>query len=144
MLLDQRVTDARYNRVSVYTHLIAAMGMGEHVGMVSKAYLLPLGDIIIRLELFTTCIGNVYKPCVSSRKWLSLSNLFGGTNAPMRGGNVENRKRRRSVQEYRAYMRVYLSRQRTRWRGATRAGRRAMACGRKLAVRVRPLLQSIH
>lgn len=48
MLLDQRVTDARCNGVSVCTHLIAAMGMGEHVGMVSKAYLLPLGDIIVR------------------------------------------------------------------------------------------------
>ena len=144
MLLDQRVTDARCNGVSVCTHPIAAMGMGEHVGMVSKAYLLPLGDIIVRPIFLDVGVSQRVRPCVSSRKWLSLSNLFGGTNAPVRGGNVENRKRRRSVQEYRAYMRVYLSRQRTRWWGATRAGRRAMACGRKLAVRVRPLLQSIN
>ena len=62
MLLDQRVTDARYNRVSVYTHLIAAMGMGEHVGMVSKAYLLPLGDIIIRLYQMS-CVSVVVSGC---------------------------------------------------------------------------------
>lgn len=30
-----------YNVVYVYTHPIAAMEMGEHVGTVSNAYLLP-------------------------------------------------------------------------------------------------------
>ena len=51
MLLDQRVTDAMCNGVSVCTHPIAAMGMGEHVGMVSKAYLLPLGGIIVQTNI---------------------------------------------------------------------------------------------
>ena len=83
MLLDQRAADAMYNVVYVYTHPTAAMGMGEHVGTVSKAYLLPLGDIIISLEHFTTPQGaTCIRRVASSRKWLSLSNLFGGTNAP--------------------------------------------------------------
>lgn len=28
--------------------ILSLLGMGEHVGMVSKAYLLPLGGIIVR------------------------------------------------------------------------------------------------
>lgn len=64
MLLDQRAADAMYNVVYVYTHPTAAMGMGEHVGTVSKAYLLPLGDIIISLELFTTLWATCIR-CVS-------------------------------------------------------------------------------
>lgn len=53
-----------YNVVYVYTHPTAAMGMGEHVGTVSKAYLLPLGDIIISLEHFTTLWATCIR-CVS-------------------------------------------------------------------------------
>jgi hypothetical protein len=62
--------------------ILSLLGMGEHVGMVSKAYLLPLGDIIVGPIFLDVGVSQRVRPCVSSRKWLSLSNLFGGTNAP--------------------------------------------------------------